>query len=53
MIEGCGFSLASAIAANVSMIKLIHKSCVAEKGGVPMVAHPINSINKHEKLTVT
>ena len=53
MIDGCGFSLAKARAAKVSIIKLIHKSYTVLRGTSPIVAAPKNSTKSTEKLTVS
>lgn len=48
-----GGSVERAIAAKVSMIKLIHKSWTAESGDSPKIIPPMKTVAKAEMLTVT
>lgn len=51
--EASGGSVESAIAAKVSMIKLIHKSYTAERGDSPKIMPPMKTVARAEMLTVT
>lgn len=48
-----GGSVDKAMAANVSMIKLIHKSWTALNGDSPIIIPPMRTVRRQEKLTVT
>jgi len=47
-----GVSVARAKAANVSMIRLIHKSCTAENGDSARMQDPIQIVKRQDRLTV-
>jgi hypothetical protein len=48
-----GGSVDKAIAAKVSMIRLIHKSYTALNGDSPIANPPISTVKRHEIFTVT
>lgn len=51
--EASGGSVESAMAAKVSMIKLIHKSWTGVSGVSLKISPPINTVSSAEILTVT
>lgn len=53
MIEGCGFSVARAIAARVSITILTHNNCTVFKGETPFQHVPKNTVTRQDKLAVT
>ena len=51
--ESSGGSVARAKAAKVSMIRLIHRSCTADRGDSAIIVEPIATVSKAERLTVS
>jgi hypothetical protein len=51
-LVGCGASVASATAANTSMIRLIQSNWMTLRGLLPKLAPPIITNTRHTMLTV-